>query len=279
MPEDRLPTVSAAQALDELDGNASRQVSTSLPDLDRALTGNASGLSTENDKKGGIQKSQVTEIWGPPGVGKTTFGIQAAANVLRDGKNVVWIGPSTSVKRLQVLQYVVGALQKLAATRDAAVVVLTQCATRMQAERRATLTPAINANVWEQGITTRVALFRDWMWHDGHASGARLAAVQKVNGKATLDALETVYGFKIESTGLVPTIQASKSRIAKMRTMDGKRKTPAFCQECLRNGKEAKMSYSDNILKPMTKATLTIPNSNPTIPLARSSELHCRTAG
>lgn len=98
-----------------------------------------------------------------------------------------------------MLQYIVGALQKLAATRDAAVVVLTQCATRMQAERRATLTPAINANVWEQGIATRVALFRDWMWHDGHASGARLAAVQKVNGKATSNALETVYGFEIES--------------------------------------------------------------------------------
>lgn len=98
-----------------------------------------------------------------------------------------------------MLQYIVGALQKLAATRDAAVVVLTQCATRMQAERRATLIPAITANVWSQGITTRVALFRDWMWHDGHASGARLAAVQKVNGKVTLDALETVYAFKIES--------------------------------------------------------------------------------
>lgn len=74
MPQDRLPTVSAAQALDELDGDASRQVSTSLPDLDRALTGSTSGSSTENDEKGGIQKSQVTEIWGPPGIGKTTLG-------------------------------------------------------------------------------------------------------------------------------------------------------------------------------------------------------------
>lgn len=74
MPQDRLPTVSAAQALDELDGDASRQVSTSLPDLDRALTGSTSGSSTGNDEKGGIQKSQVTEIWGPPGIGKTTLG-------------------------------------------------------------------------------------------------------------------------------------------------------------------------------------------------------------
>lgn len=69
-----MPTVSAAQALDELSRDASRQVSTSLPDLDRALTGSASGLSAEQEDKGGIQKGQVTEVWGPPGVGKTALG-------------------------------------------------------------------------------------------------------------------------------------------------------------------------------------------------------------
>lgn len=113
------------------------------------------------------------------------------------------IGPSMSSKRLQVLQYVVSALQKLAATRDAAVVVLTQCATRMQAERGATLIPAINASVWEQGIATRVALLRDWLWNDGHPYGARLAAVQKVNGKTTADGLDAVFAFSIDSVGRV----------------------------------------------------------------------------
>lgn len=98
-----------------------------------------------------------------------------------------------------MLQYIIGALQKLAATRDAAVVVLTQCATRMQAEKGATLIPSINANVWEQGIATRVALFRDWTWNDGRASGTRLAAVQKVNGMVASDALEKVFAYKIES--------------------------------------------------------------------------------
>lgn len=101
-----------------------------------------------------------------------------------------------------MLQYIVGALQKLAATRDAAVVVLTQCATRMQAEKGATLIPSINANVWEQGIATRVALFRDWTWNAGRASGTRLAAVQKLNGMVASDATERVFAFKIESVGL-----------------------------------------------------------------------------
>lgn len=116
---------------------------------------------------------------------------------------LIFIGPSMSIKRLQVLQYVVSALQKLAATRDAAVVVLTQCATRMQAEKGATLIPAINANVWEQGIATRVALLRDWMWDDGHPYGARLAAVQKVDGKTAADGLDRVFAFNIDSVGRV----------------------------------------------------------------------------
>lgn len=72
---DRLPTISAAEAFDELNGDALRQVSTGLPDLDRALAGITSSLLTEQDGEGGgIQKGQVTEIWGPPGVGKSALG-------------------------------------------------------------------------------------------------------------------------------------------------------------------------------------------------------------
>ncbi|KAH8764249.1 P-loop containing nucleoside triphosphate hydrolase protein [Diaporthe sp. PMI_573] len=285
----RLPTVSAAQALEDLDANVSRFVSTNLPDLDKALAAsavNATSSPPDGDNAGGIHKGHLTEIWGPPGVGKTAFGIQAAADVLRGGKGVVWVDcfypvsrdrltevcraravggedaasdhtdgfvhyscpslahfiallcrptrsclpPGTDLividslsallnhafprlpaqnavpkaSRLQVLQYVVSALQKLAATRDAAVVVLTQCATRMQAERGATLIPAINASVWEQGIATRVALLREWMWNDGHPYGARLAAVQKANGKTAADGLDRVFAFSIDSTGLAP---------------------------------------------------------------------------
>lgn len=72
---DRLPTVSAADALEVLDGDASTHVSTGLPDLDRALSGNASSQPLNwPAEKGGLSKGQVTEIWGPPGVGKTTMG-------------------------------------------------------------------------------------------------------------------------------------------------------------------------------------------------------------
>lgn len=110
-------------------------------------------------------------------------------------------GPSPSSRRIQILQYIVGALQKLAATRDAAVVLLSQCATRMQAERGATLIPAVNANVWDQGVATRVALYRDWVWSDGRTLGARLAAVQKVDGNVAEDALEKAIAFEIKPVG------------------------------------------------------------------------------
>lgn len=66
--------MSAAHALEELDGGASTHVSTSLPDLDRALVGIASSQSDAADEKGGVAKSQITEFWGPPGVGKTALG-------------------------------------------------------------------------------------------------------------------------------------------------------------------------------------------------------------
>ncbi|KAK0637128.1 P-loop containing nucleoside triphosphate hydrolase protein [Bombardia bombarda] len=279
----RLPTVSAAQALEEFHGSELNSVPTGLAALDAALNPGLTG--------GGVQKGHVTEIWGPPGVGKTAFGIQLAANCLNKGKGIVWVdgfhrlptqrlqaavssvqsssdiatdveneqltpanklallthytcptlphliallcrptaaciprttslvvvdalsallshafpktqeprgaaanargntpkGPSQSARRLQVIQYIISSLQKLAATRDVAIVVLTECATKMQAGRGATLVPAINATVWEQGVSTRLVLFRDWVQVDERAADAtrsvRFAAIQKLNGK------------------------------------------------------------------------------------------------
>lgn len=120
-----MPTVSAAQALEELDDDPSRYVSTSLPDLDKLLGGGTPGLVGDSSEQGGVQKGQVTEIWGPPGVGKTTFGlvlpslfagpalfkadvhvcrIQLAANALRHSKSVVWVGRSTTILSDETLQ-------------------------------------------------------------------------------------------------------------------------------------------------------------------------------
>lgn len=71
-----MPTVSAAQALDELEAGLSSVVSTGLPDLDRALTGTTASEPGGDGihLKRGIPKGQITELWGPPGVGKTALG-------------------------------------------------------------------------------------------------------------------------------------------------------------------------------------------------------------
>jgi len=83
---DRLPTVSASQALHNIRTKASRAVSTGLPDLDKLLypyglpsrteqgrSGSESGSNGEAGG-GGLARGKVTEVYGPPGVGKTAFG-------------------------------------------------------------------------------------------------------------------------------------------------------------------------------------------------------------
>ncbi|KAK7997055.1 centromere binding protein b [Apiospora arundinis] len=111
--------------------------------------------------------------------------------------------PNAAAQRLQVLQFIISSLQKLAATRDVAVVLLTQCATRMQSERGATLTPAINAMVWDQGITNRLVLFRDWLYKDKAVAGVYFAGIQKLNGRAHQGGLGDIFAFDIQTNGFV----------------------------------------------------------------------------
>ncbi|KAI0555311.1 P-loop containing nucleoside triphosphate hydrolase protein [Xylaria curta] len=282
----RLPTVSAAQAFDDLKTGPLQFLRTGLEALDRALA----GVSSENDDEPqhcrGIQKGQIVEVWGPPASGKTTFAMQIASNTLQDGCRVVWVdtfqplchhrlgeitslscssvetttanfihystptlahligllckprassipsgtslividglsglinrafpknieprhrnskGSNPALRRLQVLQYLVSALQKLSATQNLLVVVLTQCATRMQVERSATITPAINASTWEQGIATRLVLFQDWTTADAELRNIRLIGVQKNNGQTNPNSIGLIFPFEIHNGGL-----------------------------------------------------------------------------
>ncbi len=100
-----------------------------------------------------------------------------------------------------MLQYIIGALQKLAATRDLAIVILTQCATKIQAGRGATLIPAINANVWDQGISARLVLFRDWILEGADSRGLHFVGVQRLNGKASSAWADSIVGFTVEPVG------------------------------------------------------------------------------
>lgn len=88
----RLPTVPASQALEDLKADPAAHISTGLTALDCALLGLEDSQDSQNATvHGGVKRGQVTEIWGPPGCGKTALGIQLAANALSDGNGVVWI--------------------------------------------------------------------------------------------------------------------------------------------------------------------------------------------
>lgn len=72
--QDRLPTVTASAALEELESDHSAYISTGLEHVDRALAGKPPGSDEGSLVRGGVRRGQVTEVWGPPGSGKTAFG-------------------------------------------------------------------------------------------------------------------------------------------------------------------------------------------------------------
>lgn len=110
-------------------------------------------------------------------------------------------GFTQSGRRLQVLQSTISSLHKLAATQDVAIVILSHCATRIQAGRGATLLPAINTSSWEQGIATRLALFRDWSIRDEQVTGVRFAGIQRLNGRTYADGIGQIFAFDICAVG------------------------------------------------------------------------------
>lgn len=68
---DRLPTVSASQALQKLHARGARTVSTGISQLDKVLSPPS---LPGHDISGGYTRGKVTEIFGPSGVGKTALG-------------------------------------------------------------------------------------------------------------------------------------------------------------------------------------------------------------
>ncbi|KAH8597302.1 P-loop containing nucleoside triphosphate hydrolase protein [Bisporella sp. PMI_857] len=111
--------------------------------------------------------------------------------------------PNPSARKFPILQFIVNTLHSLAATHNLAVVVISQCVTKMRPGRGATLVPTINTPAWEQGLGTRVVLFRDWGWNDDNGdpvTDVRLAEVLKAEGIAPSS--PRIAGFSITSNGI-----------------------------------------------------------------------------
>ncbi|KAI9722512.1 MAG: hypothetical protein M1828_004759 [Chrysothrix sp. TS-e1954] len=95
----RLPTLSATQALtstDDTSNHDSDPIPLNLPTLDALLSSSSStsffsSHIPPNKQTHGLPRGQLTELHGPPGSGKTTLALVAAAGALRRGAGVIWI--------------------------------------------------------------------------------------------------------------------------------------------------------------------------------------------
>ncbi|CAN9425792.1 unnamed protein product [Alternaria alternata] len=249
-------------------------------------------------------RGKVTEVFGPSGVGKTAFGIQAAVSALRERQRVVWLDAAgaplvkqrvedmltsrpdasdvspeelrshfhyipvptlahllalfvhapaafppqnTSLvvidslatlvdnayprnvddrmprnktdqarwaagRRYTVINQLIATFTKFAALHDSALLITSQTITRIRGGSRALLVPAISGVEWENGISTRLVLFRDWLRH-GKARNkadadrlqkARFAGLVKANGVALAEegGVGNVVPFTIDHVGL-----------------------------------------------------------------------------
>ena len=103
-------------------------------------------------------------------------------------------------RRGAVLDVLVASLERLAATKMSAIILINQTTTRMREEEKAVLHPVIAGNTWEKAINTRIVLFRDWPNRIDLMNSVppvRFAGVMKANGTYH-DGLNNRCAFKIE---------------------------------------------------------------------------------
>ncbi|KAJ4370988.1 hypothetical protein N0V86_008682 [Didymella sp. IMI 355093] len=118
-----------------------------------------------------------------------------------------------AARRYAVISDMIATFTRFAALHDIALVITCQTITRIRGASRALLVPAITGIEWENGISTRLLLFRDWVPQQAKAQDkveadrlqkTRFAGLVKVNGVALTDegGVGNVVPFAIERHGL-----------------------------------------------------------------------------
>ena len=113
-------------------------------------------------------------------------------------------------RRWAVMGDLILKLGKLAATRNIAVLLMSQTTTRIRSDTGAVLNPAILGTAWDSGISTRIVLYRDWIFQvtensrnqGAYVPGVRFAGVMKAKG-VSYEGVGKVITFKIEKVTLV----------------------------------------------------------------------------
>jgi hypothetical protein len=79
----------------------------------------------------------------------------------------------------------------------------------MQYATGAALVPAMNASVWQQGISTQLVVFKDWAKYSETATSCCFVSVQKPDGKGTTETTAALgnigqaVAFKVEDVRLL----------------------------------------------------------------------------
>ena len=95
-----------------------------------------------------------------------------------------------SGRRWAVMGDFISNISRLAATKNIAILLTSQMTTRIRSETGAVLHPAISGTAWDNGISTRIVIFWDWIYQAKDASssqgkympGVRIAGVMKARG-------------------------------------------------------------------------------------------------
>lgn len=137
-------------------------------------------------------------------------------------------------RRSTVINELMSTFTKFAALHDIALLLTCQTTTRIRGAARALLVPAISGSEWENGVSTRLVLFRDWI-RQGKAKDpadldrlrkARFAGLVKVNGVALADegGVGSVASFAIEDVS--QSIACRTYRIGHVRTASHTKSLP-----------------------------------------------------
>ncbi|GLA55433.1 hypothetical protein AnigIFM63604_002081 [Aspergillus niger] len=151
----------------------------------------------EVERLKGLPVGHVTEVFGPPGAGKTMLGdINQPQQAQRDVQK--WL----TTRKWNVISDLAAQLTKFASRANLAVLVINQTHTRIRGQVRATLSPILSGRGWESCVRARVGVYGD-LGYGADGGRVRVAEVMKRDGRlVTVRDVTSVVPFRVANDGL-----------------------------------------------------------------------------